>query len=384
MQPFRIDVAQSVLDDLQTRLARTRWPDEIEGAGWDYGTNRDYIQELTGYWQRGYDWRTQEALLNKFAHFRAEVDGTSLHFIQEPGRGPSPMPLLLTHGWPDSFYRMHKLIPLLTDPASHGGRAEDAFTVVVPSIPGFGFSDKPTRPGCNPVRIAELFAQLMTETLGHARYGAHGGDWGSSITEQLARRNPEALLGIHLTDIPFMHLFTVKEPDLTPPEEAYLKAGKAWQMSEGAYALIQSTKPQTLAYGLNDSPVGLLGWIVEKFQRWSDSGGQPERAFSRDELLTNVMIYWVTETINSANRLYYETQHHPAPNAADYCAVPTGVALFPKDLMPAPRAFAERFFNVQRWSEMPHGGHFAALEAPELLAEELRAFFRPLRAAAGA
>lgn len=380
MHPFKIEVAQPVLDDLQARLARTRWPDEVDRAGWDYGTNREYLKELAGYWQHGFDWRAQETYLNQFAQFRAEVDGVNLHFIQEPGRGPNPLPLLLTHGWPDSFYRMHKLIPLLTDPARFGGRAEDAFTVVVPSIPGFGFSDRPTTGGCNPVRIAQLFAQLMTETLGHARYGAHGGDWGSSITEQLAHRNPEALLGIHLTDIPFMHLFTVRESELSPAEQAYLKAGKAWQMSEGAYALIQSTKPQTLAYGLNDSPVGLLSWIIEKFQAWSDTDGDLERAFSKDEMLTNAMIYWVTETINSANRLYYETQHHPAATAASYCEVPTGVAVFPKDLLPPPRAFAERFFNVRRWTEMPRGGHFAALEAPELLAEDLRAFFRPLRA----
>lgn len=382
MQPFKIEVAQLVLDDLQARLRLTRWPDEIAGAKWDYGTNREYLKKLAGYWQQGYDWRAQEAQLNQFAQYRAEVDGMNLHFIQEPGRGPNPMPLLLTHGWPDSFYRMHKLIPLLTDPAKYGGRAEDAFTVVVPSMPGYGFSDKPTEPGCNPVRIAALFAQLMTETLGHARYGAHGGDWGSSVTEQLAHHNPESLLGIHLTDIPYSHLFTVNEKELTGPEQAYLKAGKAWQMTEGAYAMIQSTKPQTLAYGLNDSPVGLLGWIIEKFQRWSDTDGDLEQAFSKDELLTNVMIYWVTETINSANRLYYETQHHPPTNAASYCEVPTGVAVFPKDLLPPPRAFAERFFNVQRWTKMPRGGHFAALEAPELLAAELRELFRPLRARA--
>ena len=380
MQPFKIEVAQPVLDDLQARLARTRWPDEVDRAGWDYGTNREYLEELAGYWQHGFDWRAQEAQLNQFAQFRAEIGGLNLHFIHEPGKGPNPLPLLLTHGWPDSFFRMHKLIPLLTDPVKYGGKAEDAFTVVVPSIPGYGFSDRPNEQGFNAARIADMFAHLMTKTLGYRQFAAHGGDWGSSITEQLAFAHADAVRGIHLTDIPYHHLFTVKAEDLSAAEQAYLAAGRAWQMQEGAYAMLQGTKPQTLAYGLNDSPVGLLAWLIEKFRTWSDSEGDIERRFTKDELLTNAMIYWVTQTINSANRLYYESQHHPAAPAAGRCEVPTGVALFPKDLIPAPRAFAERFFNVRRWTEMPHGGHFAALEAPELLAEDLRTFFRPLRA----
>ena len=378
-QPFSISVAQETLDDLQQRLAQTRWPDDIEGAGWDYGTNPGYLKELTTYWQHQYNWRKQEAMLNQFHHYKASIDGLGIHFIHEHGKGPKPLPILLTHGWPDSFFRMTKLIPLLTDPEAHGGKAKDAFDVVVPSIPGYGFSDRPTKKGFNAERVADLFARLMTNSLGYNQFAAHGGDWGSSVTEQLAFNHANLLTGIHLTDIPYHHLFTVKPDDLSEAEQAYLNAGKTWQMSEGAYAMIQSTKPQTLAYGLNDSPVGLLAWIIEKFRSWSDSDGDVERRFTKDELLTNVMIYWVTQTINSANRLYYESQHNPSKNNVEHTNVPTGVAIFPKDLVLAPKAFAERFFNVQQWTEMPSGGHFAALEEPELLAEDIRSFFRPLR-----
>lgn len=378
-QPFSIDIPQATLDDVSKRLAQTRWPDEINGVGWEYGTNLTYLKELVDYWQNQFDWRKQEAMLNRFHQAKATLDGLAIHFIHERGNGPKPLPIVLTHGWPDSFFRMYKLIPLLTDPEAHGGHAEDAFDVVVPSIPGYGFSDRPTEKGMNPERIADLVARLMTETLDYPQFGAHGGDWGSSITEQLAFNHAHSLVGIHLTDIPYHHLFTIKPDDLSEAERAYLKTGQGWQMSEGAYAMIQATKPQTLAYGLNDSPVGLLAWIIEKFQSWSDSEGEIERRFTKDELLTNVMIYWVTETINSANRLYYESQHNPSKNDVGRTDVPTGVAIFPNDLIPAPKAFAERFFNVQRWTEMPSGGHFAALEEPELLAEDIRAFFRPLR-----
>jgi len=378
-RPYRIDVAQATLDDLRTRLAHVRWPDEIMGADWDYGTNPGYLRELVAYWHDRFDWRAQEAALNRFPHFRATVDGVGLHFVHARGQSPQPLPLLLTHGWPDSFLRMVKLLPLLTDPAAHGGDPADAFDVIVPSIPGFGFSDRPTVPGVGPARIADLFAALVTDTLGYARFGAHGGDWGSTITEQLARRHPEGLVGIHLTDIPFGHLFSTPAEEQTDAERDYLQRGQRWQMAEGAYALIQRTKPQTLGYGLTDSPVGLAAWLVEKFRAWSDCDGEVERRFTRDELLTNITLYWVTNTINSANRLYHESQL--TAGSGDRVDVPTGVAIFPKDIVPAPRAFGERFFDVRRWTELPRGGHFAALEEPELLAGELRAFFRPLRAA---
>jgi pimeloyl-ACP methyl ester carboxylesterase len=380
MQPFRIDVAQSVVDDLHQRLANTRWPDEIEEAGWGYGANRAYIQQLAAYWQQGYDWRAQEAKLNEFAQFTAEVDELNIHFLHIEGKGPNPVPLLLTHGWPDSFFRMVKLIPLLTDPASHGGRAEDAFTVVVPSLPGYGFSDRPTRPGYDAKRMAAVLDKLMTKTLGYDKYLAHGGDWGSIITEQLALHHADSLLAIHLTDVPSSHAKAADElTDLSAAEQEFLAKAKVWLEKEAGYQKIQGTKPETLAYGLNDSPVGLLAWIIEKFHTWSDNDGNVEHTFTKDELLTNVMIYWVTQTISSSVRLYYETQHNPALSKPSYAKVPTGFAIFPKDILPAPREFAERFFNVRHWREMPRGGHFAALEQTGLLAADLREFAQPLR-----
>jgi pimeloyl-ACP methyl ester carboxylesterase len=378
-RPFAIAIPQAALDDLRDRLNRTRWPDEITGAGWSYGTNLSYLRELVEYWRTRFDWRSQEAMLNRFAQFRAEIDGIGIHFIHERGHGPAPLPLLLTHGWPDSFIRMQKIIPLLTDPARHGGDPADAFEVIVPSMPGYGFSDRPTEPGITPDRIADLFAELMTPTLGYPRFAAHGGDWGSSVTEHLAYRHAASLVGIHLTDVPYGHLFTISPEKLSEEERAYLEAGRRWQMEEGAYALIQGTRPQTLAYGLSDSPTGLAGWLVEKFRAWSDCAGDVERRFTKDELLTHITLYWLTGTINSANRLYYETQHHRPSYGAERTEVPTGVALFPKDLVSAPRAFGERFFNVRRWTTMPRGGHFAAWEEPELLAADLRTFFRDMR-----
>jgi pimeloyl-ACP methyl ester carboxylesterase len=380
MQPFRIDVPQSVLDDLQYRLAHTRWPDQLEDPGWDYGTNREYLQQLAAYWQNDYDWRAQEAKLNEFAHFTAEVGGLNMHFLHVEGKGPNPVPLLLVHGWPDSFFRMVKLIPLLTDPAAHGGRAEDAFTVIVPDLPGYGFSERPTKEGYDPKRMADVLAELMTKTLGYKEYVAHGGDWGSSIVEQLALHHSSALLGIHLTDVPSTHVKSAdKLSDLSAAEKAFVAKNKAWQEKEAGYQKIQGTKPETLAYGLNDSPVGLLGWIIEKFHAWSDHDGNIEHTFTKDDLLTNVMIYWVTQTISSSVRLYYEAMHSPTLAAPTQVEVPTGFAIFPKDITPAPREFAERFFAVERWTEMPRGGHFAALEATGLLASELREFVRPLR-----
>ena len=379
-EPFRINVPQAVLDDLTRRLERTRWPGEVEGAGWDYGTNLTYLKELVGYWQQGYDWRKYEANLNTFRHFRAPVDGFGLHFIQERGKGPNPLPLLLTHGWPDSFWRFHKVIPLLTDPERFGGNAEDAFDVVVPSLPGYGFSERPTTRGMNAQAVADLFAQLMTRTLGYRAFAAHGGDLGRGVTEQLARRHADALVAIHLTDLPFRYLQGLPQDTLSDAERRYLEAVQAWGAREGAYAAMQATKPQTLAYALNDSPAGLAGWLVEKFRTWSDCGGEVERRFSKDELLTNITLYWATETVGSSFLPYFETRQTSADAPPDRVEVPTGVALFPQDLTSAPRGFAERFFNVQRWTEMPRGGHFAALEEPELLVDELREFFRPYRA----
>jgi len=383
--PFAIDIPRHTLQDLRQRLANTRWTDEVPKSDWEYGTNLDYLTSLVDYWRDAFDWRAQEQALNQLHHFRTEIDGIGIHFIHERGTGGNPLPLVLTHGFPDSFLRFAKIIPLLTDPAAHGGHPDDAFDVIVPSLPGYGFSDKPDKKGML-FKIADLWAALMKERLGYARFGAHGGDWGSTVTEHLARSHADSVVGIHLTDVPFMHLF--HEPkDLSAGEMKFIEQSKQWQQKEGAYAMIQGTRPQSLAYGLNDSPAGLAAWIVEKFRLWSDCEGDVESRFSKDELLTNITLYWVTETINSSFRLYYDAANAGAitwivemiKNWTGSSKVPTGFASFPHDLLPPPRAWAERFFNVQHWTDMPRGGHFAALEEPQLLADDIRAFFRPLR-----
>jgi microsomal epoxide hydrolase len=378
IHPFEIEVPQETLDDLRDRLDRTRWADEVDGASWDYGTNLGYLQELCRYWQNDFDWREQEAKLNEFSHFKADVDGLGIHFVHERGKGPDPTPLLLTHGWPDSFYRFYKLIPRLTDPRRFGGDPEDSFDVVVPSVPGYGFSDRPRERGVGGTRTADLFARLMKDVLGYERFAAHGGDIGSGVTEAIAGISPESLVGIHLTDVPYWHImFGVSPDDLSETERDYLRRGQDWGMREGAYAYLQSTKPQTPAHALNDSPAGLAAWIVEKFRSWSDCDGEIEKRFTKDELLTNITVYWATGTIGSSFRMYYESQTRPLAASRD---VPAGVAIFPKDIVPAPREFGERAFNIKRWTEMPRGGHFAAMEEPELLTGDIREFFRPLRA----
>lgn len=381
LHPFTIHVAQRTLDDVHERLVRTRWPDEVQGATWEYGTNREYLKTLVAYWLHQFDWRTQEGRLNRLTQFRVDIDGFGIHFIHERGQGPRPLPILLTHGWPGSFVEMVKIIPLLTDPASHGGDPADAFDVIVPSLPGFGFSDHPTVRGVTSTTIAAWWAHLMTDILGYTRFGAAGGDIGAGVTQRLALAHPEQVVGIHLTYLG--STFAPPEPSaLSDAEQRYVLALQQWSRHEGAYASLQSTKPQTLAYGLNDSPVGLAAWILEKFRTWSDCDGEVERRFSKDELLTNIMLYWVTETIASSIRIYYENAHAPLPlQPGQHIEVPAGMALFPKEISVPPREWAERSLRVQHWTEMPRGGHFAALEEPALLVEDLRAFFRPLRAA---
>jgi microsomal epoxide hydrolase len=384
IQPFTIAIEHATLDDLRERLARTRWPDEAENTGWNYGTNLGYLKDFMDYWQHSYDWRAQEAKLNQFAQFRADIDGSRIHFIHVRGKGPNPTPLLLIHGWPDSFYRFHKIIPLLTDPESVGGNPEDSFDVIVPSLPGFGFSDRPNFPGgMKSLRAASLLSTLMTEVLGYKRYAVGGGDIGSRVTRLLALAHPEQVLAIHLTDIGFPReiAFPPDVPTPSPAEGRFLGSVGMWFFQEGAYAALQSTKPQTISYALSDSPVGLAGWIIEKFRAWSDCDGEIEKSYTKDELLTNIMIYWATGTISSSARLYYEDGLQSAPQLSlgQYIEVPAGVATFPKDLTYPPRELGERFLRVARWTEMPRGGHFAALEVPELLVEDLRAFFRPFR-----
>ena len=382
---FSIQIPDAVLGDLEQRLAATRWPDELEGTGWELGSNLTYVRSLAEYWRHGYDWRREEAALNQLPQYRIALDDLHIHFVHARGRGPAPLPLIITHGWPGSFAEMVKLVPLLTDPASHGGRAEDAFDVIVPSLPGYGFSDRPRERGMEPRKIAALWARLMGE-LGYERFAAQGGDWGSAVSIALGLDHADRMIGIHLNYIAGRFLFggSLSEPPQDEMARAYFEELRDWWDAEGGYSHEQGTKPQTLSYALNDSPVGLLAWIVEKFRTWSDRGsdceGYIESVFTRDELLTNVMIYWVTETIASSARLYYETRQQPLDlSPANRIKPPVGFAVFPREIPIPPRELAERGLNVARWTTMPKGGHFAAMEEPQLLAEDVRAFFRELR-----
>ncbi len=378
-RPFTIRIGEDVLADLRERLARVQWPDEIPGAGWRYGTDLGYMKELVAYWRNVYDWRAHEARLNQFRQFTVPVGGIELHFIHGEGVGPNPLPLLLCHGWPGSVWEFHKLIPLLTDPALFGGDPGDAFTVVAPSLPGYGFSFRPNQPRFGVVEIADLFAVLMAEVLGYARFGAQGGDWGGFIVSRLGAVHAERLIGIHLNLLALRR--EVSRPaETTEEERRYLDELRHWLDEETGYQWIQGTKPQTLAYGLTDSPVGLAAWIVEKFRSWSDCGGDVERRFTKDVLLTNVMLYWVTGAINSSFWPYYARRHEPWPIPdGQRIMVPTAYAAFPHEIIRPPRAWAERIYNIRRWTSMPAGGHFAALEEPEALAADIRAFFREFR-----
>jgi pimeloyl-ACP methyl ester carboxylesterase len=381
IEPFRIAVPDAVLADLRERLARTRFPDEIPGSGWTYGTDLAYLRELVAYWRERYDWRAEEARLNGFRQLRARVGDLRIHLIHERGVGPAPLPLLVTHGWPGSVAEFTEIIGPLTDPARHGGDPADAFDVVAPSMPGYGFSDHPTTPGMDPERIAALWAELMTG-LGYPRFAAQGGDWGAMVTTYLGVRHAERLVGIHLNMVIALPDDMQNPPleGVTQEEMVGLMEAQRFLHEETGYQRIQGTKPQTLAYALNDSPAGLAAWIVEKFRTWSDCDGDVERRFTKDRLLTNVMLYWVPETANSSCRLYYEAIHADKfPPRGLRVDVPTGCAIFPRELVKPPRVWAEKAFDVQRWTVMPSGGHFAAMEEPAALVEDVRAFFRPLR-----
>lgn len=378
-QPFRIHVPDSVLDDLAFRLDRVRWPDEAPDAAWRYGTSVDYMRDLVAYWRRGYDWRAREDELNRQRQFTVPLSGIDLHFIHEPGVGPAPLPLLLSHGWPGSIVEFRRLIPMLTDPARFGADPADAFTVVAPSLPGYALSFKPNQPRFGVVEIAAAFASLMGDVLGYRRFAAQGGDWGAFITSRLGYAYPERLIGIHV------NLLAVPRDPARPDqpseeEQAYNDQLRRWMQEESGYQWIQGTKPQTLAFGLTDSPVGLAAWIVEKFRSWSDCDGDPERCFSKDVMLTNIMLYWVTGAINSSFWPYYARRHGPWPvPPGQRIQVPAGYAEFPREILSPPRSVAEQMYDIRRWTRMPAGGHFAALEQPEALAGEIRAFFRELR-----
>jgi pimeloyl-ACP methyl ester carboxylesterase len=381
LRDFKINVPDEQIEDLKQRLRATRLPASIDPEGWDDGASLAFIRRLANYWLNRFDWRIQETRLNDLPQYLMSIDGLDIHFVHQPGRGPAPLPLLLTHGWPGSFIEMERIIPLLTDPAAQGGDPADAFAVVVPSLPGFGFSAPPTRPGVSARHVAELWVRLMNG-LGYYRFAVQGGDIGAGVAAWLARRFPERIIGAHINYVPgsYRPPLGSRQPPVTAEEQAYLNTVAAWSSAEGAYAAEQSTKPQTLSYALTDSPVGLAAWIVEKVRTWSDCDGDVERVFSMDELLTDVSIYWFGHMLDASLRIYKENRLEPLTfEVPERVETPLGVAAFPHELPTPPRSWLERVFNVQRWTPMPKGGHFAALEQPELLAEDIRAFFRPLR-----
>jgi microsomal epoxide hydrolase len=369
-QPFTLHVPDADIADLKERLARTRWPDEPPYEAWSTGTSLTYMKGLAQYWRDGFDWRQWEAKLNGLRQFTATVDGAHVHFIHEPGRGPNPMPLLLSHGWPGSVFEFHKIIPLLTE----------HFTVVAPSLPGYGLSFRPGQKRYAVTDIADVFAKLMTETLGYTRFAAQGGDWGAFVSSVLGHRYPQKLIGIHL------NLLAVRrDPKMieqpTAEEKAFLRELDHFLKEETGYQWIQGTKPQTLAFGLSDSPAGLGAWIVEKFRTWTDCSGNPENAVSRDEMLANISLYWFTGCIGASFWPYHARMHSPWPiPEGQTVQVPTGYAEFPKEILHPPRSLAAKTYtDIRRWSVMPRGGHFAALEQPEALAREVVEFFRALR-----
>jgi microsomal epoxide hydrolase len=379
-EPFTLHVPDDAIADLRERLARTRFPDQAPGDPWAYGTDVEYLRQLVEYWRTGFDWRAEEARLNAFPQFKAPLHGIDLHFLHVPGQGPDPCPLLLLHGWPGSVYEFLDLIPRLTDPARFGGDPADAFTVVAPSLPGYGLSFRPGQTRFGVEDIADCVADLMTGTLGYRRFAAQGGDWGGFVASRLGYAHPDKLIGIHL------NLLAVRrDPRMlaapTPEEALYLDQLTHWLKEETGYQWIQGTRPQTLAFALTDSPAGLAAWIVEKFRAWSDCGGDVESVFSKDRMLANIGLYWFTGAIGSSFWPYYARMHGPWPIPNGKTVdVPTGYCEFPREILRPPRSLAARSYtDIRRWSVMLRGGHFAAMEQPEALAQEIRAFFAPLR-----
>ena len=379
IEPFRIHVDDAVLDDLRRRIAATRFPDQVEGAKWDYGSELGYVKELVAYWHDKFDWRAEEARLNELEHFRTTVDGQRIHFVHARSPRDDALPLIISHGWPGTIVEFLDVIGALSDPEAHGGDAADAFHVVCPSLPGYGFSEPTRTRGWDTERMARAFAELMSR-LGYERYGAQGGDWGALITTQLALLDAEHVAGIHLN----MPIASAPEDpgELTEREQADLADLAHFQQSETGYQRIQGSKPQTLGFGLNDSPAGLAAWIVEKFRTWSDCDGDVESSFTKDQLLANITVYWVTQTITSSTRLYYEVMGQNRMSfMGERVDVPTGVARFPKEIMRFPRRWIEQQYNLTHWTEMPRGGHFAAMEEPALYCDDVRSFFRTVRRA---
>jgi microsomal epoxide hydrolase len=377
-----LSIPEPAIVDLRERLARTRFPDQAPGPAWAYGTDLEYMRRLVEYWHTRFDWRAQEARLNAFPQYKTALFDIDLHFLHVPGRGPEPCPLLLLHGWPGSVFEFLDIIPRLTDPARFGGDPADAFTVVAPSLPGYGLSFTPGQRRFGIEEIADCVAALMRDTLGYASFGVQGGDWGAITASRLGYAHPDKLIGMHV------NLLAVRrerdraaDANPTPEEQRYWDELAHWLREETGYQWIQGTRPQTLAFGLTDSPVGLAAWIVEKFRAWSDCGGDVESVFSRDQLLANIAFYWFTGAIGSSFWPYYARMHRPWPIPEGRTIdVPTGYAEFPHEILRPPRSLAARTYSdIRRWSVMPRGGHFAAMEQPEALARDVQAFFRPLR-----
>ncbi len=381
--PFQISISDDDLQDLQLRLSRTRLPDQLNNITWEYGTDLNYMRELIGYWQDGFDWREQERQLNQFDQFKTVVDDLNMHFIHQRSNNPDAIPLMIVHGWPGSVSEFSKIIGPLTDPLAHGGDISDSFHVIAPSLPGFGFSGIPDETGYSPERIALLLAELM-EKIGYERYAIAGGDWGAIINRHLANHYPDRLIGLHsnmmLAGPP---AGTEQRANVTEEEDEARAARQGYMQNEVAYQQIQGTKPQTLGYGLNDSPAGVAAWIVEKFHGWTDmpqgADGYLDNHFTKDELLTNIAIYWFTNTITSSTRIYLENRNTPAIKPMEFINVPTGAAIFPAEIFITPRSWAEASYDLRHWTVMEEGGHFAALEQPELYLNDLREFFRLLR-----
>ncbi len=375
IRPFRIDIPQADLDELRARLESTRWPDQVPDSGWDYGIPLDYVQQLAEYWRTSYDWRVHEQALNAFPQFTTGIDGQRVHFLHVSSPEPDAIPLIMTHGWPGSIVEFINIIGPLTNPRAHGADPADAFHLVVPSIPGYGFSGPTQDRGWNVHRIAQAWDELMRR-LGYQRYGAQGGDWGSAISRELGLIAGDHIIGVHLNMLfPWV---PEEATDLTDAERSHVETMRRFRATGSGYGAIQSTRPQTLAYGLTDSPAGQLAWIAEKFGEWTDDG-LPDEAVDRDQLLTNIMVYWLTRTAGSSARLYYEAARSGSSGPPKVSTAPTGLAVFAREIARPIRRFAELSNNIVHWTEFDRGGHFAAMEQPDLLVGDVRAFFSQLR-----
>lgn len=377
IEPFSIRIEEAVLSDLRARIRNTRWPDQIPGVAWEQGTDLDYLRQMLAYWANEFDWRAQERKLNAFDHFRAELDGVLIHFVHTRAPSGRGIPLILTHGWPSTFVELLPLVPILTDPEAHGIDGP-AFDVVIPSLPGYGFSERPARTEVTTRYTAGLWHSLM-RGLGYERYGAQGGDFGAGVATFMALDDPEPMIGIHLSNLEIPPYTGTGSRPLSEAERAYVLKTEQWDEVERGYSAIQSTKPQTVGYGLNDSPAGLAAWILEKWRSWTDSRGDLDGHFSRDFLLTTVTLFWATETITPSMRDYFDNRWFGVKlGPTDFVNVPTAIAVFANNFVPEgapPREWAERLYNVRQWTRMPSGGHFAAAEEPERLARDIATFF---------